>query len=589
MTLLACNASAPPPVSSGASSGSGPTGGPESGYEGSETGGSDEGVLDEPCNEAPDLRFETRDLGLGELVLGVDRVDGCYEFSEVPLGCAGESTTVSVAVGDYDADGYPDLLLTGAESSGALMRNQGGQGFVDVTVGAGMDLTNASGSAWVDIDKDGDLDAIVTTWLGTANRLYVNQGGGSFVESATSAGVARAQMDMHGSTTVVVGDYDLDGWPDLYMNGWRPHDPPGPSPSRLYRNRGAGEPGTFDEVSVAAGLEYANYGDHPIITPGEFWFGYSSSFVDLDGDDFPELLAVADFGETSLWNNDGAGAFVESDQTDLLRTASFGMGHAWGDYDLDGDFDLYITSISESILGSCFNDSNTDLGSRFFEQVSPGQFEERGIETRTRCSGWAWGTLLQDFDADGFLDLVVTNGFTGDIIDADRYYVGTGSFAEPMPQCGEQVGINDAGQGRALAALDVEGDGDLDIVEARAGASPFVYVNQGNSSAWLRVQARGRSGLTSGRGAKIAVRADDSSTWQVREIGAEGSYVGHSELVAHFGLGRVATSADVRVCWPVSRTMQERSGVTLGQLVVLDEDDADINLTQPCATALLAD
>ena len=145
-------------------------------------------------------------------------------------------------------------------------------------------------------------------------------------------------------------------------------------------------------------------------------------------------------------------------------------------------------------------------------------------------------------------------------------------------------------KGRALVSLDFDGDGDLDFVESRAGARPIVYRNDGGAEAGghLRVRLRGRESMTSGRGARVAARVEGDASWLVREVGQASFFLGHSELVAHFGLGTHAGPVDeVRVCWPVSGRMQKLSAVEPGALT-LDENDADIELNgQPCASAIV--
>ncbi len=566
----------------------------ESGSE--EETGSDDGTLDAPCDTPPSFSFTIDPAGLAAIELGAARQEGCLTLTTPDSTCDAESFFVGAAVGDYDEDGLPDLALTGSESTGALVRNLGNGSFEDVSLLANVDLQEGSGVAWGDFDKDGDLDLFVATWFGQANRLYLNQGGGSFLEAAAERGVDRSESGRIGGASVTVADVDLDGWPDIYTTGWRPLAADASiSPVRLFMNQGASNPGYFVDASAAAGLEDATRGMH-VFEDVTHWFGMSSIFVDLGDDDLPELIAVGDFRQTDSFMNEGDGSFVETVASELLRQASLGMGLAVGDYDLDGDFDVYITAVSESLFAACSNDaSGGPSGNGFFENLGDGNFAQAGVETRTRCGGWGWGAAMADFDNDGDLDLAGTNGYHGaDAFalqyaeDPDRYWDGQGSFDVPAPQCAAEVGMIDDGQGRGLYPLDVDGDGDLDLLETRSADTPFIYRNEGGNDAnWLQVQARGSEGPTTGRGAQIAVRTGAGGPWMVREIGVGSMFMGHGELMAHFGLGGASVAQELRICWPVSRRMQILSGVAAGQRLVLDEADADIDTGGPCRSAIL--
>lgn len=568
---------------------------------GGTSGDGDAPGADIECSAPPSLAFTKLEGAVLNVAMG--------GVSDIDQNCAGgvdpdavdcflESYAQGVCVGDFDGDGRSDLFLTDSYGPAHLLRAVGDGSFEDA--GAAWQLnheTPSSGSAWFDADKDGDLDLYVLTYLGDRQYFYRNEGD-HFVEAAMSAGLDMSEAHALGSSGVAVGDVNLDGWPDLFVTGWRVHAPDVEgSTNRLFVNRGESAPGQFDEISESAGLDQAGFATYEF-TNLAIYGGFSPAFVDLDGDDYPELIEVADYGGEQVFRNSGDLGFEDLTEAWGSGRTSNGMGLAVADLDGDADMDWFVTSIAP-VSGSCQNLPNQNLGNRLYLNDVAGPTAGVRVaddEAAIACSGWGWGAAIADVDNDGHPDIAATNGWFEASVpgnyyeqDVDRIWINPGQPTDGMPLCAEELGFDDAGQGRALVTLDLDGDGDLDFIESRAGDRPLVYRNDGGveSGASLRVRLRGRDTMTSGRGARIAVQISEGGPWQVGEVGQASHLLGHSELVAHFGVGiGVESLHEVRVCWPVSRRMQKVADIAPG-LLVLDEDDADVVVDGPCALAVI--
>ena len=249
----------------------------------------------------------------------------------------------AVAAGDADGDGHVDLYVTRLEDHDLLFRNRGDGTFEDITTAAGLDtwVFDSNGAAWVDIEKDGDLDLFVSSFGSGRYHLFVNDGAGHFTEDAVARGAALDTGDTHIGYSVAVGDYDRDGWPDLAVAEWRSIPlvtDPTKSHTRLLRNRGFAAPGHFEDTTIVAGVDVTTFFANES-------FVFAPAFVDLDEDGFQDLALASDFGTSLLFWNDGDGTFSEDTSGAMVGTDENGMGSAFGDFDGDGDLDWFVTSI----------------------------------------------------------------------------------------------------------------------------------------------------------------------------------------------------------------------------------------------------
>jgi hypothetical protein len=327
---------------------------------------------------------------------------------------------MGVAVGDYDNDGRQDLYVTALEGD-RLFQNAGGGKFKDVTKAAGIANANfGTSAAWLDYDKDGQLDLFVANYVqwtqkgdiwcsldgvsksyctpesykGTASKLYRNLGGGRFEDASQKAGVA----DPNGkSLGVAVLDYNMDGWPDMFVAN-------DTQPNKLYRNN---RNGTFTEEGMSAGVAYSEDG----VARGAM--GVDAADYDRSGR--PHLI-VGNFSNQmlGLYHNEGKNLFVDEAPRSAIGRASLlslAFGVFFFDYDLDGYFDLlaangHIEEEIERVQPKVkFKQSPLlfrNLGQRKFENASNavGAQFSRPIVAR----GAAYG----DYDRDGDLDLLLT-------------------------------------------------------------------------------------------------------------------------------------------------------------------------------------
>ncbi len=242
-------------------------------------------------------------------------------------------------VGDFNRDGWQDIFYpAGGDVADKLFINNGDGTFVDQASSWGIAATHRSTAAAVgDYDGNGWLDIFVTSLGPTTgeapghHRLYRNNGDGTFSDVAAAAGVEQSAASGADGWGGAWGDYDLDGDLDLAVAGWRELDG-----NRLFRNDGDG---TFTDVTSRAGLGSL---------PGTN--GFSPRFVDMDDDRYPELIWIGDFGTSHYYTNDGDGTFTDFTAGSGTSQDGTEMGMTVADWDEDGDFDFYVTTISTNNL-----------------------------------------------------------------------------------------------------------------------------------------------------------------------------------------------------------------------------------------------
>lgn len=454
-------------------------------------------------------------------------------------GLSGEAfMTGGVAAGDFDGDGRADLIFTRMDQPDILYRNAGDGTFEPRTATAGfVSNTFTNGVVSGDIDNDGDLDLYMTTTGDDRNHLYLNDGAGFFTDvgeqpvAALSNGVARFGQGAS------FGDIDRDGYLDLTTSAWGAVT--ALDQSRLFRNLGGATPGEFEDVTVASGID---------VYRKDKSFRFAPRLVDLDRDGHLDYVVASDFETSQLFWSNGDGTFTDGTLPAGVGTDFNGMGSTFGDYDGDGDLDWFITNITNSPdnpgAHGGFNRLYRNDGNRTFTDVT--------FQAGVRDSRWAWGASFFDYDNDGDLDLAATNGWNGTGWVDDRTHLwrnDDGVFTEVSLA----EGVTDIQQGRGLAHLDYDNDGDLDFVVVNNEAAPILYRNEGNGNHYLRVSVEGTISNRDGVGAWIEVTPDLNNPTErlVWEVDGGSSFLSQNERTAHFGLGDSTDPVDlVEIHWP---------------------------------------
>ena len=462
-----------------------------------------------------------------------------------------------VAVADYDGDGdldvyfvaYPQYDPAQEDTWNRLFRNNGDGTFADVTAEAGVEsrlmgmprgqMGNKFGAAWGDYDNDGDADLFLSQ-IGP-DILYQNQGDGTFIDVAARANVAGIYNTNH-DTSALWWDYDGDSDLDLYVSAWV-------GPNRLYENQGDG---TFADVTATAGL-----GD-----TGQTW---TSIPLDANRDGLLDLYVVNDFGANRFYRNEGAGVFADVTATYGLGDEGHGMGVTVGDFNNDGLFDIYLTNDSDYFLNPLYVGTTDD---HFYNDA-----QAMGVSD----ADWAWGTEFFDYDHDGDADLYVVNGFPTD--------PGTNVlFANMLTEQGQAVfenrsaasGTNGALDARGLAVFDYDGDGRLDLLVANWNGPPYLYRNETDVEGWLMIDLVGTTSNRNAFGATVSVTAGGRTLYRHHD-GAD--FLGQSIKPLHVGLGAAEVVERIVVRWP-SGIEEVVEGIAVNQRIRIVEGQGIATATE---------
>ncbi len=482
------------------------------------------------------------------------------------------------AEGDGDLDIYwvngAQLEDLGQGGGNALYRNDGERGFADVATAQG-----APGYGWgmgalsADYDNDGDVDLYVTCLQ--QNILYRNDGKGDFSDVTTQAGVEAPEW----STGAAMGDCDLDGDLDLYVANyadfeleairplgtqWKGKDVfVGPLslpavPDLLFRNN---SDGTFANITASSGVGQEE--------PG---YGFGVLFADLDSDGDADLYIANDSTPNFLYRNNGDGTFVE---IGLQANAAFnemglpqaGMGVALGDYDNDGEADLFVSNFED--------DYNT-----LYRNGGDGTFKDISFAVglaRTSLPLVGFGTVFIDYDNDADLDLFVANGHVYPQVEvtgsattygqANHLYDNDGGhFTLVWPAAGA---ARTGAVSRGVVAGDFDNDGRPDLFVTNLNERPTllrnVAVGQHN---WLGLSLVGVGANSQGVGAKVYLWSGGQQ--QRRDVLCGDSFLSSSDRRLHFGLGQATAVDSLHVHWP-GGALQRLTDLPINAYSVVEE------------------
>ncbi len=434
-------------------------------------------------------------------------------------------------VGDFNGDGWPDIfLLGGGITPDRLFINQGNGTFVDEAPAWGVDRVHLGASAAVgDYDGDGWQDLYVTSHgvdpvvAPGFSLLYHNEGNGTFTEVARIAGVAWTSL-MGDAFDGAFGDYDLDGDLDLFVANYDLTS----LGNRLFRNRGDG---SFEEVTRESGIDARDV------------HGFTPGFADMDGDRWPELILIGDTGTSRYFVNNRDGTFTDASAQVSGLDIPNAMGQAVGDVNGDGLLDFYVSDAYWPLTGAG--------GNRLYINQGGHTYTEEGRSAGVYDVGWGWGVVCLDFDNDGLLDLAGTNGYPGVYENYPSklfHNQGDGTFVE----VGQATGLDHTLDGRCMLRLDYDRDGDEDLAIVSSNDPFKLFRNDlANGNHWiqLRLDTQGHPGIAPmGFGTRIELLA--GGVEQVRFVDSGKSYLGQSEMKVHFGLGASAVADEIRILWP---------------------------------------
>jgi enediyne biosynthesis protein E4 len=504
-----------------------------------------------------------------------------------------ESMSGGVALIDYDRDGWPDIYFTnapgidmalaGRKARSALFHNNHDGTFTDVTEKAGVGYPCwAMGTSIGDFDNDGWPDLLVTCFGGIV--LYHNNHDGTFSNVTTQAGLGN---DSGWATGAAFGDYDGDGWADLFVAHYvdldlkdlpefgskatcKYHDIAvqcGPrglkgSPDALYHNNGNG---TFTEVSKAAGVDDSHK-----------FFGLTAVWCDFNNDGRLDLFVANDGEPNYLYRNDGNGHFTDvaldaGVAVNIDGSEQANMGVALGDYEHKGLFSLAISHFSEEYAALFRNN-----GAFNFTDVSDASGIARGTTPYV-----GWGDAFFDLDNDGWPDLIIVNGHVYPQVDTKD--IGTtfrepkllylnqhdGTFRDISKLAGPAIQIPQVSRG--LAVGDLFNDGRLEIVIENLEGEPMILQTQGGPrNHWVSFELQGAKGNRLALNARLRATAGDLV--QVDQVQSGGSYLSQSDLRIHFGLGGHEKVDKLEVFWP-SGKVEMLTNVGANHFYVLKEGE----------------
>jgi hypothetical protein len=455
--------------------------------------------------------------------------DGTFTDVTEKAGLTRAGWASAVTVGDYDNDGFDDLFIT-YYGQNALYHNNGDGTFTDVTEKAGLRqdaVRYASGCTWVDYDRDGRLDLFVAYYLDTTLEKLPRPG---------------ENVDCRWKGVPV--NCGPRGLPTGFV--------------RLFHNNGDG---TFTDVSQRSGVVEAK-GSYPM----------TAVAADYDNDGWPDIYVACDSTPSWLFRNQHDGTFRQEGlergvalSEDGLEQA--GMGVAVGDYDLDGNLDIFKTHFSDDTTVLYRND-----GKGYFNDVTI----RAGLGVETRYIGWGAGMV--DLDNDGFPDLfVVTGSVYPEVERALPAYpfrtprlvfrnLGDGRFEELIDEAGPGVAAPHPSRGCAFG--DFDNDGDVDVLVMNMNEPPSLLRNDVTGGGhWLKVLLVGVKSNRSAIGARVLVRYGGRT--QAQEVSAQSSFYSANDRRLHFGLGSAA-SAELTVLWPSGAT-EKIGSVDADHLLVVRE------------------
>lgn len=514
------------------------------------------------------------------------------------------SMGASVSIVDFDRDGWPDICVTNSAygTRNALYRNQHDGTFQDVAGAMGIADLNQPGTGvsmaavWGDYDNDGYEDLLLIKW--GRPELFHNDGGRGFTRVSDTAGLP----PWINANTAVWFDYDGDGLLDLFIGGYYSEDidlwhlkttrimpdsfeyAKNGGRKYLFHNLGDGH---FEEVSAKLGIDSRRW-------------ALASSAADLRGTGHPDLFVANDYGVPELYLNDGKRFHETGERTGVGFAPKSGMNVAFGDILNQGRYAIYVSNISED--GVLIQGNNLWIpqeGTLDKEVKYQNLARDMGVE----LGGWSFGAQFGDLNNDGTMDLYLTNGYVS--LDRKRNYwydfakVAGGNAAiigdakdwpamEGRSLSGYQqkrvwlndgagrfvdvaqaVGVTDVFDGRAVALVDLWNRGSLDVVVANQRGPLLVYKNTVDpENQWVEFELEGAASNRSGIGVQVTLSWNGQR--QIQQVSGGSGFAAQNDRRLHFGLGKAPHIDQATIRWPSGR-LQTLNSLVPGQLYHVKE------------------
>ncbi|MDX1950776.1 MAG: FG-GAP-like repeat-containing protein [Verrucomicrobiota bacterium] len=440
---------------------------------------------------------------------------------------------VGAAWGDFNGDGWVDMVANLLNRTGYFVyTNDRSGGFISVpnSIFKGGTQAGRAGTAWADYDNDGRLDLAICAATGPRVFIYHQEPDGFTLE--TNAVFLTPNLQ---TFSCAWGDYDNDGNVDLFVSDSTPSF--GGANDLLFRNLGNRR---FEKVTSRPPVN-----DNAV--------GQGAVWGDYDGDGYLDLFVTSLSNQKNILykNLDGTNFFRTTNNAVVAAGGNSG-GPAWGDYDNDGDLDLFVSNF-------------TPQNALLYRNEGNGHFTSITNDIIVR-DGPSAGSIWVDFDNDGWLDLVSAAAKT--LVYLNN---GDGSFSKVVT--GGLVSKTYASWGNnSFASADVNQDGFQDLLNVNFNGSNELFYNDGNSNSWVIFRLEGRASNRSAIGAKVRAYAEINGreVQQLRVISGGGQYFAQSELAAAFGLGDAERVNRVMIEWP-SGVRQELHNIHSRQIINIIE------------------
>lgn len=525
-----------------------------------------------------------------------------------------------IATGDINNDGLVDIYFIGNQVSNKLYINKGNLQFEDITetAGVGGDSRWYTGVTMADVNGDGFLDIYCSVggkFQPKQNQLFINNGDGTFIEKAQDYGIA----DLGNSVQGTFFDYDKDGDLDLYVANYPPTK--FNSPTFVYANKMKNvldhesdhlyeyDNGVFKNVTDKAGVR-------------SFGLSLSATVGDINNDSWPDIYISNDFNSPDyMYLNNQDGTFKEVLKKATNQTSFYGMGVDIADFNNDGYLDIFQVDMdAKSNRRKKANMASMNIA-LFWDVVRAGfhyQYMQNSLQlntgfvkdsvpifsnisriTGTSSTDWSWGPLFADFDNDGDKDLFVSNGTRREINNNDYFnklnnvkidkdsllqlslkipsekidnFMFNNKGDLNFEQANDKWGIEDKGFSNGVVYVDLDNDGDLEIITNNIDDTASVFENKSSDfHNYVSISFKGTSSNTYGIGNRVFIKTD--SITQMQELTLTRGFQSSVAPAMHFGVGNADSIQELQVIWTDGK-VQTLTNVNVNQHIVLKQSEA---------------